>query len=742
MTLVSKRIRGSRCSPALPGSWWRFLLAAVLLSFAAAVDKSLAADPRSPTGNPSTVIFTKSPASTTAGGAAALLGKAKDQGRIRVVAGLRMVMRPEHALSAPEIEQQRRTLQEIETAVLARVLPDGARAAAEAYAFQTVPFIALFVDGAQLQRLLADPQVASVEHHEPLPPVGDRSGPAGPTPSAGWDTIAFTQAPEVWSRGYGGEAMVAVLDAGVHSGRARDKQGNKIPAHPMLAGKVVSEACYSNAGRGGESLCPAGVPTAAGAPGPKGEDGAAAPCDANLPHCWHGTHVASIAAGNSGARFGIARGASVIAIQVFTRFAAGAAVCGERRSPCIASYPEDQAKALERVLTLQKTFTRLAAVVLSPAGGRYAGACDADFPLLATLTAQLRSAGVATVAPAGNRNLDGFVSAPACLSKTVAVGSATQEDKVHTAADYGSNHAAMLALTAPGAAVGARTPALYAEATGTGAAAAHVAGGFALLKHVKPMAGVDEILAAMACTGKAVERNGIVKPRLSLLDAYRYLVKARSGGRTWTFNRPADAEDWLPVSGTWAVQNGAYVGTPAPDDASLMTSLPNCHGSWDLTIALQRIDPLRTNYPTGIIVQASMDADKWLKGYFLTFSPTGDANIWRLDGRTRTFLCPERGKFPVSVNDFNTIKVVRKDTLLSYHLNGTLVCSIRDGVYGSGAVVVSAPLAERKQGDALAVKLVELKPLGAPAEAGGVPIDPEKLWQASAGAPGSTPQPR
>src|SRR4051812_50108774 len=102
----------------------------------------------------------------------------------------------------------------------------------------------------------------------------------------------------------------------------------------MLAGKVIAEACFSNAGRGGESLCPkTDSMTDAGAFGPRGEDGAAAPCDASLPSCWHGAHVASLAAGNSRNPLRVARGADVVAGQNFTRFRARPAFGGPRPPP-------------------------------------------------------------------------------------------------------------------------------------------------------------------------------------------------------------------------------------------------------------------------------------------------------------------------------------------------------------------------------------------------------------------------
>src|SRR5262245_34053177 len=161
-------------------------------------------------------------------------------------------------------------------------------------------FLALTVDAAGLDALLADPEVTSISEDRPVYPVL-------------FDTPGITRADRAWAEGYRGAGQtVAILDTGV------DK------THPFFSGKVVAEACFSQPAGGNTSYCPGGSSSFIGT-------GAGIPCpDSNL-GCWHGTHVAGIAVGRLGilssTTGGIAPDANVIPIQVFQRQCVGTS-CG------------------------------------------------------------------------------------------------------------------------------------------------------------------------------------------------------------------------------------------------------------------------------------------------------------------------------------------------------------------------------------------------------------------------------
>ena len=215
--------------------------------------------------------------------------RAQAQGRIRVIVGLRMAMQAEDTLTAAQATIQLRALQSIQSGVAARVL--GAADAQSGDRFTFIPYMSMFVNAAELGRLLADPQVASVQEDLPSRPLLAESASLGPC-----------------ARSVGKEHRRH--QSGDSGARHRGRQVASDARRQGRVGGVLFD--QQRAVRPSVSVCPGRV-AATTAPG------SGVNCPVSVRGCDHGTHVAGIAAGNSSTVDGIARGAKVIAIQVFTR---------------------------------------------------------------------------------------------------------------------------------------------------------------------------------------------------------------------------------------------------------------------------------------------------------------------------------------------------------------------------------------------------------------------------------------
>ena len=401
----------------------------------------------------------RGPLASAAGSLAADLERlrslARERGRLRVIASLREPAEPEASLQPSDVRSQQARIAVAQEALLSDLRGDGVR---ELRRFRTRPTVALSVDEAGLEALGRDPRVARLHEDRMLQPALRESVPA-------------IGAPAAWSAGATGQdQVIAILDAGID----RD--------HPMLAGRVVAEACFSSNdlydyGGWSTALCPGRDTTDVG-------PGSAAPSGD------HGTHVASIAAGSDGDISGVAPGAGIVGIQVFSR---------DLVSGQVFANVSDVLAGMEQVLTLSRALP-IAAVSLSLVEP-WSHACDTGHPLAAVI-ADLNAAGVATVVASGNGGSAVSVSFPACLPGAISVGSVTDDDAMSSFTDAGAE----LDLLSPGEAIlsAARGGGLV-ELSGTSAAAAHVAGAWAVLRSRNPGASVEEILSALATTGVPIQ---------------------------------------------------------------------------------------------------------------------------------------------------------------------------------------------------------------------------------------------
>jgi|GEM_PF-3309146 len=435
---------------------------------------------------------------TSPGGYVHLYSKSQDKGVVKVIVKVRASFSPESLLHESNLHEQRTEILRTQNQVITELGSKGHKPS-RVHKYKYTPHIAITVDSAALDALLLLTDVISVEEDILVPPTDS------------WNVTRIGASQLHTSSITGSGVAVAILDTGV------DK------THPYLNGSVVSEACYStnDAYYGSSSLCPQYEEESTTV-------GSAMPYAGNCPtgECSHGTHVAGIVAGrdeiSESPGPGVAPEASIIAIQIYSRFDAEAD-CGVGYAPCVMSWSSDELKGLERVYELRNSYS-IASVNMSLGGGTYTGYCDKESPAMKSAIDNLRAAGIATVIASGN-DYSCAISFPACISSAISVGATDYSDTV----ELYSNGAPFLSLLAPGSSITSSIPLAdrggYESWSGTSMATPHVAGAWALMKQAFPYATVDNILDAFTATGLSVydQYCSVTKQRVNVYEAYNLI---------------------------------------------------------------------------------------------------------------------------------------------------------------------------------------------------------------------------
>jgi Subtilase family len=320
-----------------------------------------------------------------------------------------------------------------------------------------LPVTSAEINATALGTLRHDPNVLLVTRDIPMPPVL-------------MDSVPFIGGDKVHQLGFRGtDRSVAVLDTGVQFD------------HPAFTDAIVKEACFSTPTSNVykvTSLCPNAFDMSS-------LPGAARGCPANIDGCEHGTHVAGIVAGRNMSfaqkNFeGVAPGAKIVAVQVFTLFE-GTDVC--RGAPkCVLSFTSDQLRALDWVFK-NRDELRIAAVNMSLGSGYHDTPCDGSSPLTEIIE-RLRAKGLPTVIAAGNDAFNDGIAEPACVSSAVSVAATKKDGSLDVA--Y-SNVSTLVHIAAPGTdIVSSVVGSNYATLSGTSMAAPHVAAALALLRQEYP----------------------------------------------------------------------------------------------------------------------------------------------------------------------------------------------------------------------------------------------------------------
>ena len=355
-------------------------------------------------------------------------------------------------------------------------------------------------------------------------------------------------------------------------------------------------------------------------------DGDADPMDCD----GHGTAVASVAAGSSyqwspARRFagGVAPAAKILAYKVTPdddcRAATTSAVVAALEDAVLQRWGEDY---------------RLAAINISLGGGAYSGPCDRDnLAYAAAVDAAVEAgitviathydtwelieqnpqawkerveAGITVIASAGNDGFTDSLSAPACLTGTVAVASAWDVDPGEVGYSFCldpqctrscddsfrwrgavacyANSSRYLDLVAPSEYLrAAAAGGITLEFGGTSGAAAYVAGAAALIAQARPDADPATSRFLLAATGRPTmdDRNGLVRP---VVDLARALEEAARVAAVEGTPLPIPASPMNPAVSPILVEAGIPVGHleafvdlvhPRPDDLRLILQAPD-----------------------------------------------------------------------------------------------------------------------------------------------------------------------
>lgn len=434
---------------------------------------------------------------------------ARESGSVRVVVRLKTGrdFAPEGALTAARASAQREQIRSAQESLLKELEGTGISGVKR---YSTAPFMAFAAGEDALARLAESRDVEAVYEDRLMEPSLSESEPL------------VRNEPDSYSADGGSAVQGIVLDDMENRVDEVDGSGWTVAIldtgvdryHPMLAGAVAAEACFSTDyyvyPYYASSVCYSGCQDASG-------PGCGLNCSTSVSGCGHGTHVAGIAAGRDagwGLR-GVAHGAWIIAVQVFSRLDSGV-FCDD--PPCALSFTSDVLAGLEWVYSMRDVYS-IAAVNLSLGGGAYTSHCDGS-PYKPFMD-NLRSAGIAVVAAAGNEYYADAVAEPACVSSAVSVAATCdgwQEDYCpygkDTLALY-SNTAPFVTLAAPGSSITSAYPGgAVVEWHGTSMAAPHVAGAFALMRQAAPGLGVSDIVDILRSTAKSFDDpypGGVVK---------------------------------------------------------------------------------------------------------------------------------------------------------------------------------------------------------------------------------------
>lgn len=458
-----------------------------------------------------------------------LMKMAQEQGTVNVLVELDVNYSPEGHLSLASRKQQRRIISQAQQKFQRLT---GFYGPSFRKKFSSVPMISLKLTPDEI-KLLENVDLIKKVYRD------------GKYKARLTNSIPYVQADELHSDGdTGANGMIAVMDTGIDTD------------HSAFGDRLKSQACFSS-GKDNSSItggdCPNGKTSQTGTP-------AGQPLKINGSFDDHGSHVAGIALGQESNSInfpnGVAPGADIASIMVF-----------HDNDGISEAHASDLISGLEYVADTIASNHDVVAVNMSLGGAPFENNCDDSSPVKPFVN-DLRSKGIVPVAATGNDGSSEEVSAPACVSNVVAVGSSGNLSGPEEVSNFSNISPAMVNLVAPGEDITSAVPNNDTGIqSGTSMSAPHVTGAFALLKQ-RTGTTTDNIQIALTETGETVPDNRIGAPSnayyssiriskaLQLNPAFDVRPETPTVGETLTFENRSTFLDGSISGREWDFDDG------------------------------------------------------------------------------------------------------------------------------------------------------------------------------------------
>lgn len=664
---------------------WPLVSAAVFFMFVGSVSSQPAVSSESD-------VYLSGQGASEASAADRMRAAARARGTIRVIVGLDSPIGSPAVVGAQQARAQRAAFQEAAAGFAARVF-GAVPARARFKPFDVIPFAVLTVSPGELERVLSDRAVQSVQEdaHVTVTPRLN-------------ETIKLTSANYLWPAGRanrGRGRTIAIIDAGFD------------PTLPALKGRIVHQVCHAS--RTGSDAC---VTNYRASQRTKKSTGAWASwgCKQSPKHyadqakkqqkpvyCEnHGTMVSATVA------------ASSVNVRKFGRFNNGIAPAAGvvlSRVPIVANSRASIAEGIEDLFKKRKRF-KIEAVTMSLGLDRSGTECSGRIPVIEHAINALVDAGIPFFNSAGNDGSDFEIDYPGCLEKVVSVGASQENDK-RIVKFSDTNH--LVDLLAPGEDVlvvaGKRRTAWHTA--GSSFSAPTAAAGYALLKAANRNKSADEILTAMRCTGKYLAKQGQSwgVPRIDLKQAHQFL-RNPAYKLGWEFNSKDDALGWESFFDEWTVSGGNLVLSESDEINHDLILHDLCFRNFEITARMQyaykmKDDAVAKN-PRGILLlkedrhDDDLPDDLKLNGFMITFADDDYAdpdNAWIYELEDipsdnfvfgKRLLC--KGGKEIQLYRYADMRVVVRNDRISFYLNGDLMCSAQADTSGLRSVALYAYL--------------------------------------------------